>query len=129
MSQSSSLISKRCKIMSGASRQSLMSQFMVCTHQHGHPHPQTDANLLTQQPQTLPQTSLGSGQTQSRMKERQFREEWKISFPWLVAGDWKCFYNMCWWMTEDKRWSPTDQPSAKFTVTGFIPGRKRCLEL
>ena len=53
MSQSSSPISKKCKIVSGDSRQSLMSQFMVCTHQHKHSHPETDANLLTQQPESV----------------------------------------------------------------------------
>ena len=57
MSQSSSAISKKCKIVSGASRQSLMCQFIVCTHQYGYSHPETDANLLTQHPETSPQTS------------------------------------------------------------------------
>ena len=36
-----------------------MSQFMVCSYQHTHSHTETDANLLTQQPQTPPQTSQG----------------------------------------------------------------------
>ena len=75
MSQSSSAISKKCKIVSGASKQSLMSQFIVCTHQYGYSHPETGANLLTEHPETSPQTSQGSGQTQSRMKGRQFRQE------------------------------------------------------
>ncbi|KAI6659730.1 hypothetical protein LOD99_10699 [Oopsacas minuta] len=97
-----------------------MRQFMVFTHQRGDSHPETDGNVLTQQPQT----SQSSGQTQSRMKRRQFREEWKITFPWLVARDGKCFCNMCSWMIEGKRWSPTDQLSAKFTATGFSNWKK-----
>ena len=75
MYQSSCLISKKCNIVSGASRQYFMSKLLVCTHQHEHWHMKRDADLPTQQIETSPQTSHVCEQIHSRMKGRCLREE------------------------------------------------------
>ena len=67
-----------------------------------------------------------NGLLQSSMKGRQFREEWKVAYPWLVVREGKCFRRMFSWMTECMRSSPIDQVSSQLTLNGFS-NRKKAL--
>ena len=94
------------------------------TQQPGSSLPTTDATTHGQLPRPSPSASHGCGKSHSRVRGRQFREEWKTTYPWLVAKDGKCFCRLCLWITEGKRWSPTDRFSPRFSVTGFSNWKK-----
>ena len=70
----------------GAVGQSLMTQFMDSTLQLEPSLPDTDVTAHAQQLGTSLPASKGGGQSQSRVKGRQFREEWKATYPWLVSS-------------------------------------------
>ena len=82
-------------MLAGAAGQSLMTQFMGSTHQLEPSLPDTNVTPHAQQPGTSLPASQGGGQLQSRVKGRQFREEWKATYPWLTTRDGKCFCSMC----------------------------------
>ena len=106
MSQSSSPISKKCKIVSGASRQSLSVHDL-------HSSAWTFAPWNGCQSSHPAAPNLSGQRTDSvQMKGRQFRKEWKITFPWLVARDGKCF------ATCARGWQ---EVNAGLLLTSFLP--------